>query len=96
MLFRSQWTSNQSVTVTDLSGGAQTYSVSISQPSSQVVFSVSPGSLPVPANGSATFTVTLTSNGVTLGTSAFKDFQGDVMVAGSGPTMQLPLWVRFK
>src|SRR6266568_849197 len=29
-------------------------------------------------------------------TGAFKDFEGDVVLTGSGPTLRLPLWVRFQ
>jgi minor extracellular serine protease Vpr len=88
-------TSSQSVILTNLTGLSATYSLSVSQAaSSQAVFSVSPATLTVPADGSATFTVTLTSSGVTL-TGSFKDFEGDVVV-GPGPALRLPLWARFK
>lgn len=91
-----QVTRTASITVTDVSGADHIYAVSVTQKaSSEVVFSASPASLTVPANGSATVTVTLVSAGVTL-TSAFKDFQGDVLLGGSGPTLRLPLWVRFQ
>jgi minor extracellular serine protease Vpr len=83
---------SQSIIFTDVSGVAHTYDVTVSQAaSSKVTFGVSKGSLTVPANGSATLDVTLTSSGVTPG-----DFEGDLVVAGSGPTLRIPLWVRFK
>ena len=89
-------TKTSSVTVTDVSGSSHTYTLSVVQAASSAAqFAVSPSTLAVPANGSATFTVALTSSGVAL-TGAFKDFQGDVVVAGSGPTLRLPLWVRFQ
>lgn len=91
-----QVTKTSSVTVTDVSGSSHTYTLSVVQAASSAAqFAVSPSTLTVPANGSATFTVALTSSGVAL-TGAFKDFQGDVVVAGSGPTLRLPLWVRFQ
>jgi len=86
------WTSRQSVTLTDLSGSAQTYSLSVSQSAaSGVSFSVEPASLSVPANGSVTFTVTLSSPGTVP-----HDVGGDVLVVNGGGTLRLPLWVRFK
>ncbi len=88
-------TKTQTVTVTDVSGSSHTYSLSVSQPASPVAFSVTPASLTVPGSGAATFTVTLTSGGVTLA-GPFQDFEGDVVVTGAGPTMRLPLWVRFQ
>jgi subtilisin family serine protease len=91
-----QVTRTQSISVTDVTGAAHDYAVSVSQPASDgVLFSVSPASLTVPANGSATVTVTLTSSGVTL-TAPFRDFEGDVVIAGSGPALRVPLWARFQ
>jgi minor extracellular serine protease Vpr len=90
------WTNRRAVTLTNVSGGATTYGLSVAQGASPgASFSVSPASLTVPAGGSATFTVTLTSGGVAL-TGPFKDVVGDVVVVGGASTMRLPLWVRFQ
>jgi minor extracellular serine protease Vpr len=94
---KGQVTATQVVTVTNLTGANQAYSVTVSQRPGAASFSVSPATLQVPAGGTATLTVTLTSGGVALsGPSA--DFEGDVVVvAGAGsPTMRLPLWARFQ
>ena len=90
------WTSRRPVTLTNVSGHGTTYGLSVVQAASgEVSFSVSPASLTVPAGGSATFTVTLTSSGVALAGPS-QDFVGDVVVVGGASTMRLPLWVRFQ
>ena len=86
----------QSFTLTDLTGAAHAYSVGVSGPSGAVSFSVSPSSVTIPANGTATITVSLTSTGVTL-SGPFQDFEADVTISGNGgPTLLVPLWVRFQ
>jgi minor extracellular serine protease Vpr len=85
----------QSFTLTDLTGAAHTYAVAVTGPTGAVSFGVSPSSVTIPANGSATITVSLTSTGVAL-TAPFNDFEGDVAITGSGPTLLVPLWVRFQ
>ena len=90
------WTSRRDVTLTNVTGAPLTYDLAVVQGASpEVSFAVSPASLSVPAGGSASFTVTLSSGGVAL-TGAFKDFEGDVVVTGGASTLRLPLWVRFQ
>jgi minor extracellular serine protease Vpr len=90
------FTGNQTVTVTNTGSASETLSLSVAQASTRpVAFSVSPASLTLAAGASATVTVTVKSSGVAL-TSAFKDVEGDVVVAGAGPTARLPIWIRFK
>ena len=75
----------------------QTFNLTVSQPRAAAArFSVSPATLTIAANGTATFTVTVAAGNVTLNGS-FNDFERDVVVTGAtGPSMQLPLWARFK
>jgi minor extracellular serine protease Vpr len=90
------FTGNQTVTVTNTTSASQALAFSVAQgTTTPVAFSVSPASLTLPAGASATVTVTVTSSGVPL-TTAFKDFEGDVVVTGAGPTARLPIWIRFK
>jgi minor extracellular serine protease Vpr len=87
---------NRTVTVTNTGSASQTLSLNVAQgTTTPVAFSVSPASLTLPAGASATVTVTATSSGVPL-TSAFKDFEGDVVVTGAGPAARLPIWIRFQ
>ncbi|HZZ85608.1 MAG TPA: S8 family serine peptidase [Anaeromyxobacteraceae bacterium] len=89
-------TRRATVTLTDVSGASHTYAVGVSQPSGAAAsFSVDAATLMVPANGSASFTVTLTSAGVALA-GPYQDFQGDVVLTGAGPTLRVPLWARFQ
>jgi minor extracellular serine protease Vpr len=86
-------TANQTVTVTNVTNAAQTLNLTVSQPANAAAkFTVSPARLSIAANGTATFTVTVSARNVTP-----KDFEGDVVVTGTtGPSMRLPLWARFK
>jgi len=90
-------TANQTVTVTNVTNAAQTFNLTVSQPGTAAArFTVSPATLMIAANGTATFTVTVSARNVTLN-GPFKDFEGDAVVTGAtGPSMQLPLWARFK
>ena len=90
-------TANQTVTVTNVTNAAQTFNLTVSQPGTATArFTVSPATLMIAANGTATFTVTVSARNVTLN-GPFKDFEGDAVVTGAtGPSMQLPLWARFK
>src|SRR5204862_691556 len=85
------------VTVTNVTNAAQTFNLTVSQPGTATArFTVSPATLMIAANGTATFTVTVSARNVTLN-GPLKDFDGDAVVTGAtGPSMQLPLWARLK
>jgi minor extracellular serine protease Vpr len=90
-------TETRTVTVTNLTGTAQNFTLTTAQEAdAPVVYSVGQPTLSIPANGSTAFTVTMTASAFALDDVA-ADFEGDVVVTpASGPTMQLPLIARFQ
>ena len=83
---------SETVTVTDVGGSGGIYVATVVPAAGSVQPTVAPGSVDVPAGGTATFTVTLPIS------DAAEDAYGKVVLtpAGGGPVLHLPYWARFR
>jgi len=82
------------ITAMDVSGAAETYALSVMETvtdTGNVTVTISPASLAVAADGSATFTVT-----VEVGNDAlFQDIEGSIIVSGTTHMAHVPYWARI-
>ncbi len=82
------------ITAVDVSGAAETYALSVMETvtdTGNVTVTVSPTSLAVAADGSATFTVTVQVNNDGL----FQDIEGSIIVSGTTHMAHVPYWARI-
>jgi subtilisin family serine protease len=91
-------------TLRDLGGTAQSYALSWADgdgknrggegralPASGFTSAISPATVTVPANGTATFTLTVTANGAVLPDG---DYEGRVVATATGQTLRAPVFYR--
>ncbi|MBN2390068.1 MAG: S8 family serine peptidase [Anaerolineae bacterium] len=82
------------ITAMDVSGAAETYALSVMETvtdTGNVTVTVSPASLAVAADGSATFTVT-----VEVGSGALlQDIEGGIILSGTTHMAHVPYWARI-
>ncbi len=86
-----EFTVQITVTVTDVSGSAVTYALSVASATADGPTITVPASLMVAAGGTATFTATLTvTPSVGMG-----NFFGDIVLTGGSATLRIPYWVHL-
>ncbi len=81
------------IAATDVASATETYALSVQElvTATGATVSVSPASLPVAANGSAVFTLTVS---LTAGAS-LQDIEGNVILSGTTHLAHIPYWARI-